>query len=78
MLPPAGEEGFGRYLDLHAHYQTLINAKFGKKDLEYYEYVSGLPNHLASIPRAFKVGTSYRCVLAASAWGEDLGGAGAQ
>lgn len=64
LLMPAfvGEEGLGRYLDLHAHYLALINAKFGKKDLEYYEYVAGLATHTSTIPRAFKAGTAYRCV----------------
>lgn len=50
----------GRYLDLHAHYLALINAKFGKKDLEYYEYVAGLATHTSAIPRTFKAGTAYR------------------
>ncbi len=56
-----GEEGFGRYLDLHTHYTNFINAKFGSKKLEYFEYVTGIGGHLASIPRSFKTGSSYRC-----------------
>ncbi|KAF5832942.1 hypothetical protein DUNSADRAFT_10988 [Dunaliella salina] len=58
-----GEEGFGRYLDLHSHYLALINAKFGKKDLEYYEYVANLPTHTNSIPCVYKAGTAYRNYL---------------
>ena len=58
----AGEEGLGRYLDLQSHYLAFINAKFGKRDLQYFEYVSGLPTHTASIPGHFKVGTAYRSV----------------
>jgi len=45
---------------LHAHYLALINAKFGKKDLEYYEYVTNLATHTATIPRGFKAGAAYR------------------
>ena len=31
MVPFSGEEGMGRFLDLHEHYHTFINAKFGKQ-----------------------------------------------
>jgi hypothetical protein len=46
-----GEEGLGRYLDLHACFSDFLNSKWGNKELQYYEYVSGLATHLASIPR---------------------------
>jgi hypothetical protein len=31
VVPFSGEEGMGRFLDLHEHYHTFINAKFGKQ-----------------------------------------------
>eukprot|EP00955_Chlamydomonas_euryale_P116043 366393-Chlamydomonas_euryale.AAC.2 len=34
----SGEEGLGRCLDLHEHFQRFVNSKFGKK-MEYYEYI---------------------------------------
>ena len=37
----SGEEGYGRYLDLHEPYQTFINSKFGRQ-MEYAEYVRTL------------------------------------
>lgn len=55
-----GEEGFGRYLDLHALYTTFINSKFGDKKLEYFEYVTGLGAHLSKVAKIFKTGSSYK------------------
>ncbi|GFH21453.1 uncharacterized protein HaLaN_18761 [Haematococcus lacustris] len=55
-----GEEGLGRYLDLHALFAAFQNAKFGSKTLEYYEFVTGLGAHLGNIPRHFKMGAAYR------------------
>eukprot|EP00891_Asterochloris_glomerata_P009690 jgi/Astpho2/9690/Aster-03682 len=37
----SGEEGYGRYLDLHEPYHTFINSKFGRQ-MEYAEYVRTL------------------------------------
>lgn len=34
-----GEEGFGKYLDLHSFYQRYINFKDVPKDLEYIQYL---------------------------------------
>ena len=31
VVPFSGEEGMGRFLDLHEHYHTFINSKFGKQ-----------------------------------------------
>ena len=31
MVPFSGEEGMGRFLDLHEHYNTFTNSKFGKQ-----------------------------------------------
>jgi len=59
QVPFTGEEGMGRYLDLHEHFQAFCNAKFGKKQ-EYYEYVGSLGSHLTSIPRSAKSTGAYR------------------
>ena len=56
----AGEEGFGRFLDLHSHYLALINSKFGKRELEYYEYVANLSTHTNNVSRVYKTGSAYR------------------
>jgi splicing factor 3A subunit 3 len=35
-----GEEGFGRYLDLHAHFEKFINLKGINNDIDYMKYIS--------------------------------------
>lgn len=56
----AGEEGLGRYLDLHPHFLAFLNTKFGKKGLEYFEYVTGLGSHLTAVPRSHKMTVAFR------------------
>jgi len=58
----SGEEGFGRFLDLHEHHQNWQNAKFGAH-VDYYSYVSSLPTHLSDVPRAQRLTAAYRCYL---------------
>ena len=55
----SGEEGMGRYLDLHPFYQRFINSKFGRQT-DYAEYVS-LAANFAEIPRSQRVSKAYRC-----------------
>mmetsp|Transcript_40482 Transcript_40482/g.89949 ORF Transcript_40482/g.89949 Transcript_40482/m.89949 type:complete len:508 (-) Transcript_40482:699-2222(-) len=57
-----GEEGLGRYLDLHEHFMRFVNSKFGKK-LEYNEYVSGFGEHLTGVPKSQKSTKQYRDYL---------------
>lgn len=45
---------------MHSHYLALINSKFGKRDLEYYEYVANLSSHVNAISRVYKTGSAYR------------------
>ncbi|KAK9864068.1 hypothetical protein WJX84_009391 [Apatococcus fuscideae] len=54
----SGEEGMGRYLDLHPFYQRFINSKFGRQT-DYAEYVS-LAANFAEIPRSQRVSKAYR------------------
>lgn len=58
ILDFSGEEGFGRYLDLHEFYNRYINSKFGEP-MEYTTYldVFSLPE---KIPRKFKMTRQYR------------------
>ncbi|XXG89988.1 hypothetical protein AAC387_Pa12g1862 [Persea americana] len=39
----SGEEGFGRYLDLHELFNEFINSKFGDKYMEYSTYLDVFP-----------------------------------
>lgn len=39
----SGEEGFGRYLDLHELFNEFINSKFGDKFMEYSTYLDVFP-----------------------------------
>ena len=59
----SGEEGQGRFLDLHEHYHAYINSKFGQsKDQppkEYQEYVTSV-TEFASIPRQQRISKPYR------------------
>lgn len=59
----SGEEGQGRFLDLHEHYHTFINSKFGhSKDeapKEYQEYVISVTD-FAQISRQHRISKSYR------------------
>lgn len=58
----SGEEGGGRYLDLHAHFHRFVNAKFGHQ-LDYTAFVAALPC-TEGVPRQQRLGQPYRC-----AWG---------
>ena len=59
----SGEEGQGRFLDLHEHYQTFINSKFGfskeEAPKEYQEYVTSI-TELTQIPRQHRTSRGYR------------------
>ncbi|KAK9838337.1 hypothetical protein WJX81_005551 [Elliptochloris bilobata] len=58
----SGEEGGGRYLDLHAHFHRFVNAKFGRQ-LDYAAFVGGVPC-TEGVPRALRLGQPYREYLA--------------
>lgn len=66
----AGEEGLGRYLDLHPHFLAFINAKWGNKEMAYFEYVTGLVTHLQAVAKPAKLQASYRCACSGPAWCE--------
>lgn len=59
----SGEEGQGRFLDLHEHYHTFINSKFGhskeQAPKEYQEYVRTVTD-FAQIPRQHRISRPYR------------------
>ena len=59
----SGEEGQGRFLDLHEHYHTYINSKFGhskeQAPKEYQEYVRTVTD-FAQIPRQHRLSRPYR------------------
>ena len=63
--PPAveftGEEGLGRYVDLHQHFSAFVNAPFGRK-VEYLAFLDALCDghtFVSSIARPKKLGTAY-------------------
>ncbi|CAO2838646.1 unnamed protein product [Amaranthus hypochondriacus] len=58
VLDFSGEEGFGRYLDLHEFYNRYINSKFGEP-MEYTAYVEVF-SQLHKIPRKRKMTRQYR------------------
>ena len=60
----SGEEGLGRYLDLHEHHQAWSNSKFGGP-LDYLSYVAALPAHLDAVPRAQRLARPYAAYVAA-------------
>ncbi|GLU09488.1 hypothetical protein SLE2022_263480 [Rubroshorea leprosula] len=53
-----GEEGFGRYLDLHALYNQYINSKFGKP-IDYSAYLDAF-SQMQNIPLKLKSARQYR------------------
>lgn len=59
----SGEEGQGRFLDLHEHYNAYINSKFGQSKeqppKEYQEHVTSITD-FASIPRQQRISRPYR------------------
>ena len=59
----SGEEGQGRFLDLHEHYHAFINSKFGhskeEAPKEYQEYVASVTD-FSQIPRQHRNTRSYR------------------
>jgi len=63
----SGEEGGGRYLDLHTHFHRFVNAKFGRQ-LDYMAFVLALLC-TEDVPRALRLGLPYR-------WGPAWGGPG--
>ncbi len=54
----SGEEGLGRFLDLHEHYNRFINAKLGPSDTDYLGYLSLLAD-FAAIPQHLRLGRPY-------------------
>ena len=56
----SGEEGGGRYMDLHTHFHRFVNAKFGRQ-MDYTAFVAELPG-TQDVPRALTLGQPYRCV----------------
>ena len=54
----SGEEGGGRYLDLHLHFHTFVNSKF-KRDLSYPEYAVAFDD-FKDIPRQHRISRPYR------------------
>lgn len=61
----SGEEGGGRYLDLHAPFHRFVNAKFGRQ-MDYTAFVAELPG-TQDVPRALKLGQPYRCGMCLAA-----------
>ena len=60
QLAFSGEEGMGRFLDLHELHQAWQNAKFGGP-IDYSAYVGGLPEHLNAVqPRTQKMTVQYK------------------
>jgi splicing factor 3A subunit 3 len=56
----SGEEGMGRFLDLHELHQEWQNAKFGGP-IDYSAYVASLPEHLSAVqPRTQKMTVQYK------------------
>lgn len=62
----SGEEGQGRFLDLHEHYHTFINSKFGhskeEAPKEYQDYVTSVTD-FSQIPRQHRISRPYRYLL---------------
>ncbi|XP_074291696.1 splicing factor SF3a60 homolog isoform X1 [Silene latifolia] len=58
VLDFSGEEGFGRYLDLHEFYNRYINSKFGER-MEYIAYLNVF-SQPQLIPRKRKMTRQYR------------------
>ncbi|KAL5715761.1 hypothetical protein ACHQM5_017537 [Ranunculus cassubicifolius] len=54
----SGEEGYGRYLDMHELYNEYINSKFGKP-IEYSAYLDVF-SQLNEVPRNLKMTRRYR------------------
>lgn len=63
-VPFSGEEVGGRYLDMHAHYHTFVNSKFGRQ-CDYVEYLGSFAN-VDEIPRQQRLSKPYRCAQAGS------------
>ncbi|XP_058095942.1 splicing factor SF3a60 homolog [Magnolia sinica] len=57
----SGEEGFGRYLDMHELFNEYINSKFGE-NIEYSAYLDVFPQ-THKIPRNLKMTRKYRDYL---------------
>ncbi|DBB14656.1 hypothetical protein WJX82_004178 [Trebouxia sp. C0006] len=59
----SGEEGQGRFLDLHEHYHTFINSKFGhskeEAPKEYQDYVTSVTD-FSQISRQHRMSRPYR------------------
>lgn len=54
----SGEEAYGKYLDLHEHYNQFINKKFGDH-IEYADYLTILLE-FENIPRKVKFEKQYK------------------
>ena len=53
-----GDEGYGRFLDLHEHHLRFTNSKFGRQ-MDYLEYVRTLVA-FGEIPRHQRLTKAYR------------------
>lgn len=54
----SGEEGGGRYLDLHEHFNDFKNSKF-KRDVAYSDYCTSFDD-FKETPREQRIGRPYR------------------
>ena len=54
----SGEEGGGRFLDLHEHFHTLQNSKF-KREIPYSEYCVTFDD-FEVVPREHRLSRPYR------------------
>ncbi|KAK9690300.1 hypothetical protein RND81_09G118700 [Saponaria officinalis] len=63
-IPFSGEEGFGKYLDLHEFYNRYTNSKFGRF-LTYIDYLDKFPglDDENTIPSKFKATLEYRVYI---------------
>ncbi|KIY97134.1 Splicing factor 3A subunit 3 [Monoraphidium neglectum] len=57
-IPFTGEEGLGRYLDMHELHRAFTNARFGRQ-LDYVEYLSSFAD-FSTAPKHLKLGQPYR------------------
>jgi splicing factor 3A subunit 3 len=57
-----GEEGYGRFLDLHGLHSKYVNSKFGFK-CDYIEYLKNEAWMVHGLPRGYRVSKLYRAYL---------------
>lgn len=63
QLAFSGEEGMGRFLDLHELHRAWQNTRFGGP-IDYSAYVAGLATHLDAVPRSQKMTVQYKQYIA--------------